>query len=232
MEPIVKLTNVTKHYGAKNAVRDVTLELQPGKIVGLLGSNGSGKSTLMKLTAGLIRPASGEIAIGGVPVGLQTRAITSFMPDRPVTESWMKVKDAVRYYADFYADFDDVKAREMLAFMKLTPSESVASLSKGMHERLQLTLALSRNAKLYMLDEPIGGVDLVARSKILDAIVQYYSENSCLIVSTHLVTDLERIFDEVVLIKDGAIVLHDDVEYIRVQKGKSVEQLFREVYAE
>ncbi|WP_336786370.1 ABC transporter ATP-binding protein [Paenibacillus sp. MMO-177] len=232
MESILELSGVTKTYGAKRALDNVSFNIQPGRIIGLLGSNGSGKSTLMKIAAGLMQPSSGKLLVCGEPSGQRTKALTSFMPDKPLTESWMRVKDAIGFYKDFYPDFDAAKADEMLQFMKLQPADRISTLSKGMNERLQLTLALSRNAKLYLLDEPIGGVDPVAREKILDAIVKYYNEESCLIISTHLVRDIERIFDEVILIKNGSIVLQEEVETIRFSQGKSVDELFKEVFAE
>ncbi|KQY91121.1 multidrug ABC transporter ATP-binding protein [Paenibacillus sp. Root52] len=232
MTNILELNQISKFYGKKKALQDVTLEIAPGRIVGLLGSNGSGKSTLMKLVAGLLHPTSGSIQVAGIPVGLETKSLVSFMPDKPLTESWMKVRDAIAYYRDFYADFDQEKAREMLDFMKLAEGEKVKHLSKGMNERLQLTLALSRKARLYLLDEPIGGVDPVARGKILDAIVKFYDEDSSLIISTHLLNDIERIFDEVIFIREGQMVLREEVETLRLQNGKSVDEMFKEVYAE
>ncbi|MDQ0171712.1 ABC transporter ATP-binding protein [Paenibacillus tundrae] len=232
MANILELNQVSKSYGKKQALQDVTLEIAPGRIVGLLGSNGSGKSTLMKLVAGLLHPSSGSIQVAGIPIGLETKSLVSFMPDKPLTESWMKVRDAIAYYRDFYADFDQEKAREMLDFMKLAEGERVKHLSKGMNERLQLTLALSRKARLYLLDEPIGGVDPVARGKILDAIVKFYDEDSSLIISTHLLNDIERIFDEVIFIREGQMVLREEVETLRLQNGKSVDEMFKEVYAE
>lgn len=232
MESVLQLNDVSKSYGGKKALNQVTLTLAPGKIIGLLGSNGSGKSTLMRLAAGLTQPTSGTASVGGLHVGRQTRAYTSFMPDQPLTENWMRVEDAIQFYRDFYADFDLAKANEMIAFMKLNKRDRVSTLSKGMNERLQLTLALSRNAKLYLLDEPIGGVDPVARAKILDAIVSYYTEDSSLLVSTHLVHDIERIFDEVIFISNGKVVLQDEVENIRLTHGKSVDELFKEVFGE
>lgn len=232
MTNILELNHISKSYGKKKALQDVTFEVAPGRIVGLLGSNGSGKSTLMKLVAGLLHPSSGSIQVAGIPVGLETKSLVSFMPDQPLTESWMKVRDAIAYYRDFYADFDQEKAREMLDFMKLAEGESVKHLSKGMNERLQLTLALSRKARLYLLDEPIGGVDPVARGKILDAIVKFYDEDSSLIISTHLLNDIERIFDEVIFIRESQVVLREDVETLRLQTGKSVDEMFKEVYAE
>ncbi|NIK76371.1 ABC-2 type transport system ATP-binding protein [Paenibacillus castaneae] len=232
MESVLQLTNVTKSYRGKKALDNVSFTLSPGKIIGLLGSNGSGKSTIMKLAAGLIQPASGTVTIGGQLVGRETRAVTSFMPDQPLTESWMRVENAIQYYNDFFTDFDAAKANEMLTFMKLNKTDRISTLSKGMNERLQLTLTLSRNAKLYLLDEPIGGVDPVARAKILDAIVNYYNEESSMLVSTHLVHDIERIFDEVIFIREGKIVLQDEVENIRITHGKSIDEMFKGVFGE
>lgn len=191
-----------------------------------------GKSTLMQIIAGLTPASAGDISVMGRPTGRETKSLISYMPDRPMTESWMKVRDAIAFYNDFYADFDMEKAREMLDFMKLDEKSGVSILSKGMNERLQLTLALSRNVSLYLLDEPIGGVDPVARGKILDAIVRFYREDSSLIISTHLVGDMERIFDEVMFLRDGRIVLHEEVENIRMKHGRSVDDMFKEVFGE
>lgn len=231
-QSLLQFQGISKAYGSKKALRDVTFGIGAGKIVGLLGTNGSGKTTLMKIAAGLSHPSEGNASVAGLPVGLNTKSIVSFMPDRPLTESWMKVKDAVGFYHDFYQDFDENKAKRMLEFMNLSTKDRISSLSKGMNERLQLTLALSRNAKLYLLDEPIGGVDPVARTKILDAIVEFYSEDSSLLISTHLVRDIERIFDEVIFIRNGEIVMQDEVENIRIKHGKSVDDMFKEVFAE
>lgn len=232
MSNVLEFQNVEKMYNGKKALDHVSFQITPGKIVGILGSNGSGKTTLMKMAAGVTNPSSGKIIIDGQPVGRETKAITSFMPDSSLTEGWMRVTDAIAFYQDFYSDFDATKARDMLNFMKLNTNDRVTTLSKGMKERLQLTLVLSRNAKLYMLDEPIGGVDPVARGKILDAIVEYYNENSSILITTHLLNDIERIFDEVILIKSGKLLLHEEVEAIRLKRGKSIDELFKEVYAE
>lgn len=232
MDSILQLTDVSKSFGSKKALNHVSFNIASGRIIGLLGTNGSGKSTLMKIAAGLVPASTGTVQVGGQPVGRQTRALTSFMPDQPLSESWMRVADAVQFYKDFYADFDYVKANDMLSFLKLEKTDRVSSLSKGMNERLQLTLTLSRNARLYLLDEPIGGVDPVARDKILDTIVQYYNEDSSILVSTHLVRDIERIFDEVIFIRDGAIVLQEEVENIRLNHGKSVDEMFKGVFGE
>lgn len=232
MEELLQIQKVTKHYGSKQVLNNVSFKLSTGRITGILGSNGSGKSTLMKLIAGLAMPGSGSISVLGYPVGPRSKTLVSFMPDVPVTESWMKVGDALRFQQDFYPDFDQAKALRMLDFMKLRVQDKVRSLSKGMNERLQLTLALSRRASLYMLDEPIGGVDPVARAKILNALMEFYEEDSSILISTHLVTDIERIFDEVIFLKDGQIVLQRDVEELRLEHGKSIDELFKEVFAE
>ncbi len=232
MDRILKVEQVSKKYGSKQALHNVSFELGAGKIIGLLGSNGSGKSTLMKLIAGLAQPGSGSISVLGTPVGGESKLLVSFMPDQPLTEDWMKVGDALRFMEDFYPDFDPAKAHRMLEFMKLNVKDKVRALSKGMNERLQLTLALSRKARLYLLDEPIGGVDPVARTKILNALMEFYEEDSTILLSTHLVSDIERIFDEVIFIKEGELVLHSDVEELRQKRGKSIDELFREVYAE
>lgn len=232
MAPLLELQSISKAYGKKTALRDLSLSLEPGRIVGLLGSNGSGKSTLMQIAAGLLHPDSGSIRIRGELPGVRTKATVSFMPDRPQFESWMTVGDALDFQRDFFDDYDPNKAQRMLDFMKLSRRDKAASLSKGMGERLQLTLALSRQATLYLLDEPIGGVDPVARDHILDALVEFYEEESSVVVSTHLISDIERIFDEVVMIQNGSVRLQGDVEQLRMTSGKSIDQLFKEVYAE
>lgn len=232
MDRILQVQDVSKKYGSRQALRGVTFELGAGKITGLLGSNGSGKSTLMKIIAGMAHPTSGTVTVLDTPIGPESKALVSFMPDVPLTEPWMNVGDALKFQRDFYPDFDPAKARRMLDFMKLSEKDKVRTLSKGMNERLQLTMVLSRRARLYLLDEPIGGVDPVARTKILNALMEFYEEDSTVLLSTHLVTDIERIFDEVIFIKEGEMVLQSGVEEIRVQHGKSIDELFREVYAE
>ncbi|MCJ8014009.1 ABC transporter ATP-binding protein [Paenibacillus sp. KQZ6P-2] len=232
MDALLKVNGVSKRYGFKQTLDNVSFDIGSGKIIGLLGPNGSGKSTLMQMIAGLTPTTAGEISVMGKKVGRETRSLISYMPDRPMTENWMKVKDAVAFYKDFYADFNVEKALEMLDFMNLDAKSSVSVLSKGMNERLQLTLALSRNVNLYLLDEPIGGVDPVARGKILDAIVRFYSEDSSLIICTHLVRDMERIFDEVMFLNNGSITLYEEVESIRMKHGRSVDDMFKEVFGE
>lgn len=232
MAPLLEFESVNKTYGKKTALRDITLTIEPGRIVGLLGSNGSGKSTLMRLTAGLDRLDSGKIRVLGHEPGKASKALVSFMPDRPQFEKWMTVGEALDFQRDFFADFDADKSKRMLEFMKLSRRDKASSLSKGMQERLQLTLALSRRSSLYLLDEPIGGVDPVARDHILDALVEFYEEDSSVVISTHLIADIERIFDEVLMIRDGSLLFQREVEELRMESGKSVDQLFKEVYAE
>lgn len=232
VDSLLAFQDVSKTYGARSALRHTSFKLGSGKITGLLGSNGSGKTTLMKLAAGLALPSSGSVTILGQQPGTVTKGMVSFMPDQPLTEPWMRVSDALAFYRDFYPDFDAGKARDMLAFMRLEMAERVRGMSKGMSERLQLVLVLSRKARLYLLDEPLGGIDLVARERILDALVQYYDEGSSILVSTHQVAEIERIFDEVIFLRDGSIVMHEEVESIRLEQGKSIEDVFKEVYAE
>src|SRR5665647_205794 len=230
MDNILISQKICKSYLNKKALRGVDLEIETGKIVGLLGPNGSGKTTFLKIAAGILHPSKGEILIDGQKPGVYTKAIVSYLPDNEYLLKWMKVKDAVSYFKDFYIDFDEKKAKELLVFMNLDENSDVKSLSKGMKEKLKLTLVLSRNAKLYILDEPLGGVDPTAREKILNAIVSNFSANSSMIITTHLVNDIERIFDDVAFISDGEIVLKGNAEELRQSKNKSIDELYREVF--
>jgi len=230
MDNILESKKICKSYLNKKALRGVDLNIIPGKIVGLLGPNGSGKTTFLKIAAGILHPSKGEILIDGHIPGVYTKSVVSYLPDNEYLLKWMKVKDAVMYFKDFYADFDEKKARELLLFMDLDENSTVKSLSKGMKEKLKLTLVLSRAAKLYILDEPLGGVDPTAREKILNAIVNNFRENSSMIITTHLVNDIERIFDDVAFISDGEIVLQGNAEELRRDKKKSIDELYREVF--
>lgn len=203
MEIILKASNVTKMYSTKTALDNVSLEIEKGKILGLLGPNGGGKTTFIKMVAGLIRPTSGEMLVDGQKPGIYTKSIVSYLPDVNYLYKWMTIKDAVEFFKDFYSDFDINRAKELLEFMKLDEKQKVTTLSKGMIEKLNLTLVLARKAKLYILDEPLAGVDPAARDKILDAILESYNEDSSMIVSTHLVSDIERLFDDVAFIFRG-----------------------------
>ncbi|MFL0266970.1 ABC transporter ATP-binding protein [Candidatus Clostridium radicumherbarum] len=230
MDFILETKGLSKSYFNKKALREVNFSLEKGKVLGLLGPNGSGKTTFIKIAAGILRQSSGEILINRSKPGVTTKELVSYLPDRTYLYKWMKIKDAVGFFKDFYKDFDETRCDELLKFMDLDKDLKITTLSKGMMEKLNLTLVLSRKAKLYILDEPLAGVDPVAREKILDAIIQSYNEESSMIITTHLVKDIERIFDDVAFIKDGEIVLSGNAEDLRSEKGKSIDELFREVF--
>jgi ABC-2 type transport system ATP-binding protein len=230
METILKTSKLSKYYYTKCALRDVDIEIPKGRIVGLLGPNGSGKTTFIKIAAGILRKSSGEITICNKAPGPDTKAIVSYLPDVNHLYNWMKISDSMNFFSDFYKDFDKEKFKELMKFMKLNEDDKITSLSKGMTEKLLLSLVLSRKAKLYILDEPLAGVDPVAREKILDTIINNYNEESSMIITTHLVNDIERIFDDVLFMKDGEIVLSGNAEELRTKKNKSIDELFREVY--
>lgn len=218
MKNIVEINSLTKNYFNKRALDNISLNIEEGKVVGILGPNGSGKTTLIKILTGLLRQTKGEVLIDGHQIGVYTKSIVSYLPDRNFLYNWMTIKDAFEFYKDFYMDFDQKKFEDLLDFMKLEKSMKITSLSKGMHEKLNLTLVLSRNAKLYILDEPIAGVDPVARDQILDAIINNYNENSSMLITTHLVRDMENIFEDVVFLKDGEIVLTGNAETLREER--------------
>ncbi|MBU3098234.1 MULTISPECIES: ABC transporter ATP-binding protein [Clostridium] len=230
MDNILEAKEIRKSYLNKKALQGVNLNIPLGKIVGLLGPNGSGKTTFLKIAAGILHQSKGEILIDGHVPGVHTKSIVSYLPDNEYLLKWMKVKDAVKYFKDFYSDFDEIKAEELLVFMNLDKSDAVKSLSKGMKEKLKLSLVLSRKAKLYILDEPLGGVDPTAREKILNAIVNNFSKDSSMIITTHLVNDIERIFDDVAFISEGEIVLEGNAEELRMSRKMSIDELYREVF--
>ncbi|APC42736.1 ABC transporter ATP-binding protein [Clostridium estertheticum] len=230
MDNILEAKEIRKSYLNKKALRGVNLNIPLGKIVGLLGPNGSGKTTFLKIAAGILHQSKGEILIDGHIPGVHTKSVVSYLPDNEYLLKWMKVKDAVKYFKDFYSDFDEIKAEELLVFMNLDKNDTVKSLSKGMKEKLKLSLVLSRKAKLYILDEPLGGVDPTAREKILNAIVNNFSKDSSMIITTHLVNDIERIFDDVAFISEGEIVLEGNAEELRTSRKKSIDELYREVF--
>ncbi|AWI05256.1 ABC transporter ATP-binding protein [Clostridium drakei] len=227
---ILKANNIEKSYFNKKALSGINMEVKKGRIIGLLGPNGSGKTTFLKIAAGILRQSSGEIFIDGHKPGVYTKAIVSYLPDKDYLFKWMKIKDAIEFFNSFYKDFDKDKAEELLKFMNLDENSKITSLSKGMSEKLYLTLTLSRKAKLYILDEPLGGVDPTTREKILDAILDNYSEESSMIITTHLVNDIERLFDDVAFISKGEIVLSGNAEEFRNEKGISIDELYREVF--
>ena len=229
-DTVLLCSQVEKRYGNTQVLKGVDLTLPKGKIVGLLGPNGAGKTTLIKLICGLLTPNSGVIEVAGMPIGPETKALVSYLPERTYLGDWMTVKDALKLFRDFYADFDWDKAMDMLARLKVSPEARFKTLSKGTREKVQLVLVMSRKALLYVLDEPIGGVDPAAREYILSTILNNYNEEGTILISTHLIADIETVLDEAVFLKDGQIVLHESVDSIRANKGMSVDSLFREVF--
>lgn len=230
MESIVEFKDVYKGYGKKQVLNDINLNIPKGKIVGLLGPNGSGKSTMIKLMNGLLSKDSGIILINGLKPSKETKKIVSYLPERTYLNDWMKVKDILEFFKDFYSDFDMEKAEEMLKSLNIDKNEKLKTMSKGTKEKVQLILVMSRKAELYILDEPIGGVDPAARSYILKTIMTNYLEDSTLLIATHLISEIENICDEVIFISNGNIVLQGNVDEIREEKGKSIDALFREEF--
>lgn len=217
-------------YGKRQVLNNVSFQLERGKIIGLLGPNGSGKTTLIKLSNGLLTPKKGNIIIDGHKVGLETKKIVSYLPERSYLDNSLKIYQIVDLFQDFYEDFDVNKAYNMLKDLKINPEDRLKSMSKGTKEKVQLILVMSREARLYMLDEPIGGVDPAARDYILRTIISNYNPDASVIISTHLISDIEQELDDVVFIKEGEVMLHKPVDEIREEDGKSVDELFREVF--
>lgn len=232
MENILEVKGLTKSYSNKKALNSLSLELEKGKVVGVLGPNGSGKTTLIKIITGILRQSKGEVLIDGKKPGVYTKSIVSYLPDRNFLYEWMKIEESIKFFKDFYKDFDEDKAYELLDFMKLDKDAKISSLSKGMKEKLNLTLVLSRRAKLYVLDEPIAGVDPVARDQILDAIIKNYNKESTMLITTHLVRDIESVFDEVVFLREGEVYLKGDAEKLREEKMMQIDDLYKEIFAE
>lgn len=230
MSEIVKIENLVKNYGDKNALNSINLEIPEGKIIGLLGPNGSGKSTFIKLLNGLLEPTSGSVLIRGNKPGIESKKIISYLPERTYLNDWMKVKDLLDFFEDFYTDFNRKRALEMLESLKINIDQKLKTMSKGTKEKVQLILVMAREAQLYILDEPIGGVDPAARDYIIKTIIKNYSEKSSIIIATHLIQEIENICDEVVFLCEGNIVLQGAVDEIREEKGKSIDALFREVF--
>ena len=227
---ILTCESLTKCYGAKTALDSMDLHIGLGKIVGLLGPNGSGKTTLIKLANGLLQPTGGSIRIAGMKPGVESKAIVSYLPDADWLPDWMRVEQLVELFTDFYKDFDPARANEMLAKLNLQPKAALKTLSKGNKEKVQLILAMSRNARLYLLDEPIGGVDPAARDYILHTILSNYSKDATVLISTHLIEDIEPVLDEAVFLKEGPVFAHRAVDDIRENEGMSVDAYFREVF--
>ena len=228
---LLECNKLCKYYGNKAALNNIDLQLERGKIIGLLGPNGSGKTTLIKILSGILTPTSGEVKISDKKIGIETKKIVSYLPERTYLSDWMTVRQTLDFFKDFYEDFSVETALDMLKRLNIQPSEKLRTMSKGTREKVQLILVMSRNAELYLLDEPIGGVDPAARDYILKTIISNFNENASVLISTHLISDVENVLDDVIFLKYGDIVLHSTVDDIREQNGKSVDALFREVFA-
>ena len=228
--PILECKQLSKSYGKAPALENVSFAIEPGRIVGLLGPNGSGKTTLIKLANGLLTPDSGEIFIDGAVPGRETHAVVSYLPERTAIPIWMSAGQLMDFYQDFYRDFRRQTAEEMLRHLDIRPTQRIRQMSKGTREKVQLIMVMSRSAKLYLLDEPIGGVDPATRDYILTTIISNYNPEASVILSTHLIADVEKVLDEVVFIDKGHLVLQSSVDQIREEKGMSVDALFREVF--
>lgn len=228
---ILECENLSKNYGSLKALDALNLKLESGKIIGLLGPNGHGKTTLIKTLSGLLRQDKGTVLIDGKKVGVETKKIVSYLPERNYFSPGMKIRDVAKFFEEFYEDFDIKRANAMIDELGLDRESRLKSLSKGNREKVQLIMVMSRKAKLYLLDEPMGGVDPAARDYILKTIISNYSEDATVIISTHLIQDVEQILDEVVFLKEGKVMFHRDVDELRMEEKKSVDALFREVFS-
>ena len=227
---LIECRGLYKSYGLRPALSGVDLAVGPGRIVGLLGPNGSGKTTLIKLLCGLLQPTRGELAVDGCAIGPYTKSVVSYLPDRMYFADWMKATDLFDLFRDFYRDFEYEKALAMCRSLGVEPRDRLKSMSKGTKEKVQLVLVMARSAKLYLLDEPIAGVDPAARDFILRTILTNYNEEGTVLISTHLISDVEKVLDEAIFLKQGKIMLHETVDNIRAQEGKSVDALFRDIF--
>lgn len=229
--PVFECRNLTMRYGNTTALDDVSLALEPGRIVGLLGPNGSGKTTMIKLANGLLQPVSGEILIQGKRPGPETKEVTAYLPDRDFLPPYMNVKQLLDFYCDFFRDFDRARAEGMLEQLGFEPKQKLKTMSKGTREKIQLILTMSRRAKVYFLDEPIAGVDPAARDFIIKTIIGNYELDALVVISTHLIADIETVLDDVVFIRKGRIVLHQAADEVIAEHGKDIDHVFREVFA-
>ena len=227
---LLECTGLTKCYSGKKALNNVNLKLEPGRIIGLLGPNGSGKSTFIKLCAGLLTPNAGDIHILGLPIGPETKGIVAYLPERTYLSKWETVREIVDFFDEMYDNFQKDKAYQMLQDLNINPEDKLKTMSKGTKEKVQLILVMSRKADLYLLDEPMGGVDPAARDYILDTIITNYNQEGSILISTHLISDIENILDDVIMIKEGNVVCYDSADNIRMNYEKSLDQVFREVF--
>lgn len=230
MSIVLQAQGLTKQYGVMTALNNVNLTLESGRIVGLLGPNGSGKTTFIKMASGLLAPTSGQVLINGMPPGPETKKLVSYLPDRIYFDSWMKIKDCLTFFGDFYKDFDRNKAHDMLNSLNINTNAAFRTLSKGTKEKVQLSMVMSRKAQLYLLDEPIGGVDPASRDFILETIIRNYNEEGTVVISTHLIYDIEKVLDDVIFLMGGHVERAMSADQMREQTGKSVDQVFREAF--
>lgn len=230
MTAVLECKGLSKRYSSLQALEDVNLTIEPGRVVGLLGPNGSGKTTLIKLANGLLTPDGGEILVRGKAPCAETKAAVSYLPDKVHLPEWMTVAQLMELYAEFYTDFDRERCADMIGRLNLPEKQRLSQMSKGTKEKVQLILVMSRRAKLYLLDEPIGGVDPATRDYILDTIIRNYDPEAAVVISTHLISDVENVLDEVIFVNGGKVVLQSGVDEIREKHGKSVDALFREVF--
>ncbi|MCR5435530.1 MAG: ABC transporter ATP-binding protein [Treponema sp.] len=230
MADVFELKNVTKRYGKKTALDNVTLSLPKGQIVGLLGPNGSGKTTMLKLAAGLLKPTSGDISVCGFKPGAESKDLVAYQSDKVYLNEWMNVLDLMKMHSDFFTNFKEDKALDMLKDLGIDPKDKLKSMSKGTKEKVQLITTMCRDVDLYLLDEPIGGVDPAARDYILNTILSNYSENATVVISTHLISDVESVLNHVLFLKQGHIIRQGDVDVIREETGMSIDALFREEF--
>jgi len=230
MSNLVEITNLTKKYEGEIVLDNISLTIPKGRIIGLLGANGAGKTTIIKIITGVIKDYKGKILIDSHCPGKYTKSIVSYLPDKTYLSSWMKVKDILDLFTDFYIDFDKNKAIELLKLLNIDINQNVTKLSKGNYEKVQLVIVMSRNAKLYVLDEPLGGVDPASRDMIIDTILTNYNDKSSVLLSTQLIQDVERAFDGIIILKDNKVFINDEVDNVRVKFGKSIDELCREVF--
>lgn len=230
MKELITIQNLNKRYGKKQVLKGISLSLYSGRIIGLLGPNGSGKTTIIKILNGLLKDYQGQVLIDGQAIGIHSKKIISYLPDEPYFENWMTTSDALNLFQDMYEDFDLNKALSLMEKMKIEKKIKIKQLSKGMKEKFQLILVMSRKAKIYILDEPLGGIDPAARELILDTILNNYDEDALVLLSTHLIADIEKIFDEVIFIKDGSIILHQNSEDLRSERQTSINDIFKEEF--
>lgn len=229
---LLEITNLVKNFSSKHVLNGLTLSLKKGKVLGIVGPNGQGKTTLLNIISGLFKPSSGQVTINGLQVGAKTKLLVSYLQEKDYLPKWMKISDTIKFYKDFFPDFDEEKCRSLLKFMNLDTTLKLKALSKGMLEKLGLCLTLSRKAALYILDEPISGVDIISRDKIINAIIDNIDDNASMIITTHYVGELEKLFDEVIFLGEGSIREQGNAEDLRIKYETSIDQVYRKVFAE